>query len=323
MLNTQRQPWLACGLSDSHLSLRVTQRTYLWDFCQSNRADTEGSGGCVCLCVCVCVCVFVWGEEVVGCSLGLGQSVHESVCLGCTRSSRHAGSHSNSQLKGVIESGGGEERDALREHLSPLSLTLSSSYLGWGDFCPPLCSSSLLSVVAAFLHFFGHVSCQCCCRSPTFTSLCFPKTFFLSSSSVAYQYAQYDYELWIQVFYWRSLSVCAGVSARGAPWRKSWRADDGSKGELWQSGEPRELQPAPNLLAGLCSHQHAARPALHLPLWSTQRAPLALGSGSAGLRGTVSPRERRTLGLFPLLPSCDQRGRCGLEQPGLSRCDHL
>lgn len=48
----------------------------------------------------------------------------DSVCWGCSRSHRQAGSHSNSQFKEVIESGGGEERDALREHLSPLSPTL-------------------------------------------------------------------------------------------------------------------------------------------------------------------------------------------------------
>lgn len=66
-----------------------------------------GSLSCVCLCICVC-----WG---------------------CNRSHRQAGSHSNSQLKGVIESGGGEERDAPREHPSPLSLTLCSSDSGCGD----------------------------------------------------------------------------------------------------------------------------------------------------------------------------------------------
>lgn len=73
------------------------------------------------------------------------------MCVGYSRSHRQSGSHTNSELKGVIENGGGEERDALREHLSPLLLTLHSSYVGCGDLCLPVSTSSPFSVVLSFL----------------------------------------------------------------------------------------------------------------------------------------------------------------------------
>lgn len=95
-------------------------------------------------------------------NLGRACVLSEYVCVGGVVGA--AGSLSNSQLKGVIESGGGEERDALREHLYPLSLTLRSSYLDCGDLCLLMSTSSSFSFVAWLLmcsFFCLYVSYEC------------------------------------------------------------------------------------------------------------------------------------------------------------------
>lgn len=118
------------------------------------------------------------------------------MCVGCSRSHRQSGSHTNSELKGVIENGGGEERDALREHLSPLLLTLHSSYVGCGDLCLPVSTSSPFSVVLSFLSVVF-----ACLLSALAADLCssFLIFFFhfclLAYFPASYQCSRYDFRL--------------------------------------------------------------------------------------------------------------------------------